>query len=116
MHRVHSVCEIFEERRIREHELSNDPQKLTQQEKRSPFYQAVIGVMPAIRCTDSAVITTTGKEMNMDALRKVMIRIQEDNDADSNKSEFKEPTASRATSQKFRGYKNKCFRCKKVGH
>ena len=34
--------------------------------------------MPGIRRTDSAVITTTGKEMNLDALRKAMIRIQED--------------------------------------
>ncbi|OXU18180.1 hypothetical protein TSAR_014971 [Trichomalopsis sarcophagae] len=113
--RVHTFCDRFDQI-IREHELSDDPEKLTEQEKRSTFYQAVIAVMPEIRRIDSAVITTTGKEMNMDALRKVMIRIQEDNDADSKKPESKEPIASRASSKKFRGDKNKCFRCNKTGH
>ncbi|XP_071573102.1 uncharacterized protein [Temnothorax nylanderi] len=113
--RVHNFCERFDQI-IREHELSDDPQKLTEQEKRSTFYQAIIGVMPEIRRTDSAVITTTGKEMSMEALRKVMTRIQEDNDADSKKPKPREPMASRASSQKFKGEKNKCFRCNRDGH
>ncbi|OXU18496.1 hypothetical protein TSAR_013668 [Trichomalopsis sarcophagae] len=113
--RVHTFCDRFDQI-ITEHELSNDPEKLTEQEKRSTFYQVVIGVIPEIRRTDSAVITTTGKEMNMDDLRKVMVRIQEDNDANSKKPDSKEPTASRASFKNFRGDKNKCFRCNKTGH
>lgn len=113
--RVHDFIERFDQI-IREHDLSDDPQKLTDQEKRSTFYQAIIGVMPEIRRTDSAVITTTGKEMNIEALRKIMTRIQEDNDADAKKPESKEPTASRATAHTFKGNKSKCFRCNKTGH
>ena len=63
--------------------------------------------MPEIRRTDSAVITTTSKEMNMDALRKAMPRIQEDGDANSKTSESREPKISRANSQKFRSNKRK---------
>ena len=68
--------------------MSDDPQKFSEQEKRATFYQAIIGVMPGIRRTDSAVITTTGKEMDMEALRKAMRRIQEDNNAAVENSEF----------------------------
>ena len=114
--KAHKFCERFDQI-VREHELSDDPQKLTEQEKRSTFYQAIIGEMPEIRRTDSAVITTTGKEMDMDSLRKAMYRIQEDNEANGGNSEPKIPTASRANVQKFRGNNNfKCHKCNKVGH
>ena len=100
--RVHDFCERFDQI-IREHELSDDPEKLTEQEKRSTFYQAIIGVMPEIRRTDSAVVMTTGKEMGMDALRKAMRRIQKDNDADPKNAKGKNPTASRAVPLKSKG-------------
>ena len=35
--RVHNFCETFDQI-IREHELTDDPQELTEQEKRSTFY------------------------------------------------------------------------------
>lgn len=54
--RVHKFCGRFNQI-IREHELSDDPQKLTEQEKRSTFYQAIIGAMPEVRRKDSAVIS-----------------------------------------------------------
>ena len=113
--KAHTFCERFDQI-VREHELSDDPQKLTEQEKRSTFYQAIIGEMPEIRRTDSAVITTSGKEMDMELLRKAMYRIQEDNEADNGNSEVKNPTASRAQLQKFRRNDNKCHKCNKPGH
>ena len=113
--RVHKFCERFDQI-IREHELSDDSQKLTEQEKRATFYQAIIGVMPEVRRTDSAVISTTGKEMDMEALRRTMYRIQEDNDAARGSSDGKDVTASRVTVQKFKSNKNKCYRCNREGH
>lgn len=113
--RVHKFCERFDQI-IREHELSDDPHKLTEQEKRSTFYQAIIGAMPEVRRTDSAVISTTGEEMAVEALRKTMLRIQEDNDAAGGNSSEKEVTVSRAKFKKFKGNRNKCYRCNREGH
>lgn len=113
--RVHKFCERFDQI-IREHELSDDPNKLTEQEKRSTFYQAIIGAMPEVRRTDSAVISTTGNEMNMAALRKTMYRIQEDNDAARGNPNEQTVTASRAMMPKFKSNKNKCYRCNRDGH
>ena len=115
--RAHKFCERFDQI-IREHELSDDPQKLSEQEKRSTFYQAIIEAMPEIRRTDTAVMTATGEEMNMESLRKAMLRIQEDNDAVSGagNSEFRGPSASRVTSHKYKNSNNKCYRCNQIGH
>lgn len=113
--RVHKFCERFDQI-IREHELSDDPHKLTEQEKRSTFYQAIIGAMPEVRRTDSAVISTTGKEMDMEALRKTMYRIQEDNDANKRSYGEKDVSVSRVTVQKGKSNRNKCFRCNREGH
>ncbi|XP_044755108.1 uncharacterized protein LOC123314061 [Coccinella septempunctata] len=113
--RVHKFCERFDQI-IREHELSDDPQKLTEQEMRSTFYQAIIGAMPEVRRTDSAVISTTGKEMDMESLRKTMYRIQEDNDANRGSYSENEVAASRARVLKGKFKENKCFRCNRKGH
>ena len=113
--KAYDFCERFDQI-IREHDLSNDPEELTAQEKRSTFYQVIIGVMPEIRRTNSAVIMTTGKEMDMDALRKAMRRIQEDNEADSKGLKEKDPAASRAVPQKIKGNNSACHRCNKEGH
>lgn len=72
--------------------------------------------MLTIRSTDSAVITTRGKEMSMEALRIAMIRMQEENDANERYLEVREPCASRANSYKFKNNKSKCYKCNRVGH
>ncbi|XP_044596960.1 uncharacterized protein LOC123273585 [Cotesia glomerata] len=113
--RVHKFCERFDQIII-EHEMSDDPNKLTDQEKRSTFYQAIIGAMPEVRRTDSAVISTTGKEMDMEALRKTMYRIQEDNDASKGRGVDKSVAASRVRVQKSKNNGDKCFRCNRTGH
>ena len=110
--KVDAFCERFDQI-VREHELSDDPQKIGAEEKRSTFYQAIIGVMPEIRRTDSAVIATTQKEMNMEELRKAMYRIQQDNDSNP---EAKAPKAAKAQFQRSNGKAGKCYRCNKIGH
>ncbi|KAH0540179.1 hypothetical protein KQX54_014038 [Cotesia glomerata] len=72
--------------------------------------------MPEVRRTDSAVISTTGKEMDMEALRKTMYRIQEDNDASKGRGVDKSVAASRVRVQKSKNNGDKCFRCNRTGH
>ncbi|XP_052738350.1 uncharacterized protein LOC128198214 [Bicyclus anynana] len=107
--KAQTFCERFDQI-IREHELSDDPVKLTDQEKRSTFYQAIIGIMPEVRRTDSAVIATTGKEMTMEQLRKSIQRIQEDEESHDNSEST--PSVSRVKIPK----QNKCHRCNSPGH
>lgn len=84
--RVHKFGECFDQI-VWEHELSEDLEKLTKQEYSSISYQIIFGVMPEISRTDPAVVTTTGHEISMEALRKALRRIQEDNDADMKNTE-----------------------------
>ena len=74
--------------------------------------------MPEIRRTDTAVMTATSEEMNVESLRKAMLCIQEDNDAvpGLGNSDLRDPSASRVTSHKYKNNNNKCFRCIKFGH
>lgn len=54
--------------------------------------------------------------MDMEALRRTMYRIQEENDTTKENSVEKEVAASRAKIQKKKNYRNKCFRCNREGH
>lgn len=75
--------------------------ELTDQEKRSTFYQAIIGAISGIRRED----------LNMEVLRKTMYRIQEDNDASKRRGVDKNVLASRVRVQKSKNNDDKCLRC-----
>ena len=112
--RVDEFCERYN-KMVREHEQSGDPIKLTEQEKRSTFYQAVVEEMGEVRKIDTTVTLVTNKEMDMATLSKTMYTIQEDNDAAKIRPEQTKPAASRARAQ-ISGGVQICFRCNRNGH
>ena len=110
--KVNDFCERFDSI-IREYELCDDAVPLTDQEKRSAFYQAVIFVVPDIRNIDLIKKQTNTKEMSIDEIKSFMFQLE----AEKKQEPKEQTTIKRAT---FTGTKStkegRCHRCNKPGH
>ncbi|CAH0550178.1 unnamed protein product [Brassicogethes aeneus] len=106
--RVIDFCERFDSI-VREYESSEDAVPLTEQEKRSSFYQAVSGVMPELRNVDLIRRQTSLKEMNLDEIKSFITQLEAEK-----RSEMKEePKVQKVSSNK---QETKCHRCNEFNH
>ncbi|KAL1489586.1 hypothetical protein ABEB36_013536 [Hypothenemus hampei] len=111
MHKEEKVidfCERFDSI-VREYESSEDAVPLTEQEKRSSFYQAVSGIMPELRNADLIRRQTSLKEMSLDEIKSFITQLEAEKESES-KEEIKVQKIS-ANKQIQR-----CHRCNEPGH
>ena len=69
--KVIDFCERFDSI-IREYETCEDAVTLTEQEKRSSFYQAVASIIPELRSADLITRQTQMKEMSLEAIKSFL--------------------------------------------
>lgn len=108
--KVIDFCERFDTI-VREYEVSEDAVPLTEQEKRSSFYQAVSSVIPELRNADLIRRQTSMKEMNLEEIKSFITQLEAEKTC-----EFKdEPKVQRVFSQSHDS-NNRCHRCNNTGH
>ncbi|XP_023245060.1 uncharacterized protein LOC111642816 [Copidosoma floridanum] len=103
---------------VREYENSDGMVPLTEEEKRSAFYQAVADKFSELRTANMVRRQTTSTEMSLEEMKTSLIQLQaERNQSESNSEQAR---ANMATgSQRVNDQANKdtkCFRCNKLGH
>lgn len=90
-------------------ESSEDAVPLTEQEKRSSFYQAVSGAVPELRNADLIKSQTLMKEMNLDEIKSFITQLEAEKRCEV-KEEIKVQKLSSNKPLK------RCYRCNEPGH
>lgn len=106
--RVDDFCERFDSI-IREYETCDDAVPLTDQEKRSAFYQATSSVVPELRNADLIRRQTSLKEMNLEEIKLFLLQLEAER-----KNEVKEEIKIQRVFQQSND--NRCYRCNGFGH
>ncbi|KAL1509337.1 hypothetical protein ABEB36_004093 [Hypothenemus hampei] len=106
--KVIDFCERFHSI-VREYESTEDAVPLTEQEKRSSFYQAVSGVIPELRNADLIRRQTSLREMTLDEIKSFITQLEAEKSSEVNE----EVKAQKAVSIK---QTKRCHRCNEQGH
>ena len=72
--KVIDFCERFDSI-IREYETCEDAVTLTEQEKRSSFYQAAASIIPKLRSADLITRQTQMKEMSLEEIKSFLLQL-----------------------------------------
>ncbi|XP_057660607.1 uncharacterized protein LOC130896474 [Diorhabda carinulata] len=100
------------ENTIVEYENCDNAVPLTDEEKRSAFYQAVCGVIPEVRTADLIHRRVTKKSMTLDELKSHLLEME----AEKKSWNSQEQVASANQAKRFKRYHDNCHRCNKSGH
>ena len=97
---------------IREYETCDTSVPLSEEEKRSAFYQAVSYDNPELRSADLIRRQTDNKEMNLEEIKSFLLPLEAEK---RSSEETREPRANFIPEWQS-GPHAKCFRCNKHGH
>lgn len=95
-----------------EYESCDNAVPLTDEEKRSAFYQAVCNAIPEARTADLLHRQITGKSMTLDALRSHLLEME----AEKKSETFQDQGVRANQAKRFKTHRDNCYRCNKMGH
>lgn len=109
--KVDDFCERFDSI-IREYEACENAVPLTDQEKRSSFYQAVSSIAPELRNADFIQRQNFSKEMSLEEIKSFLLQLEAEK-----KSEKKEEIrVQMSRTFQNQGQETRCHRCNSIGH
>ncbi|CAD6216046.1 GSCOCG00011254001-RA-CDS, partial [Cotesia congregata] len=97
---------------IVEYESCDNAVPLTDEEKRSAFYQAVSKVIPEARTADLLHRQFKGRSMTLVELRSHLLQLEAEKKSET--SQEQDAWANQA--KRFKSHHDNCYRCNKTGH
>lgn len=97
---------------IVEYESCDNAVPLTDEEKRSAFYQAVSKVIPEARTADLLHRQFKGRSMTLVELRSHLLQLE----AEKKSETSQEQDACANQAKRFKSHHDNCYRCNKTGH
>ena len=94
-----------------EYECCENSVKLSEEEKRSAFYQAVSNTYPEVRTADLIHKRITGKSMTLEDLKSHLLEIEAEK-----RSAVSQTNVQNIHANQAKRVKTKCYRCNQVGH
>ena len=95
---------------IREYETCEDTMTLTEQEKRSSFYQAAASIISELRSADLITRQTQMKEMSLETIKSFILQLEAEKKTDT-KEEIRVQRVYRESQQ---ASEEKCYRYKQI--